>query len=59
MGRNYGQRRGRLEPLNPTPMVGYALGETHFKWEKFDHRIIADAVNERLDRAEKRFRELE
>ena len=55
MGVNFGQKRGRMEPLNTTALIGYSIDR--FRFEKFDHQIIADIANERLDAAEKRFRE--
>ena len=57
MGVNYGKRRGRLEIINPTQIIGYSIGTKSLKFDHIDTTKIADIVNERLDKVEQRIRE--
>ncbi len=51
MGVNYGRNRDRLTSFkNPGDLVSYSLGQHSLNWEKFDEQIIADIINEGLDK---------
>ena len=36
MGVNYGKRRGRLEIINPTQIIGYSIGTKSIKFDHID-----------------------
>ena len=62
MGINFGQRRNRLELLDPgkngNQLVGYALSRDNIKFEHFDEQQVADIVNRQYDRVEERIRRI-
>lgn len=57
MGRNYGQRRGRMEPLGGiSDSIAYAIGIKKLKYSHVDEEVLYDITNTHLDRVEENFR---
>ena len=55
MGRNFGQRRKRMESFqNPGPETLAAIGARDINFEKFDEQEIFNKINRKLDEVEKR-----
>jgi len=64
MGRNYNQRRGRMEILRTGTnenqgILGYSIGTHNLKFEHIDSMELSDLVNRKLDDVEKRIQELD
>ena len=62
MGINFGQRRNRLELLDPgksgSQLIGYTLSRNNIRFEHFDEQQVADIVNRQYDRVQERIRRL-
>jgi len=57
LGVNFGEKRGRMEPLNPSAIAGYAIGTRDIKFEHLDSSEVNEIINRRLDVVQRRFRE--
>lgn len=58
LGFNYGDRRGRMEPLKVSNIVAAAIGETSPRYEHADIQEYYAIVNRRLDDADERLQQL-